>query len=117
MFDGGRAMLQVAKCRSEVKESSIRLEQARQQAELYRIRLKEEAATLYAQLAASCSKRDFCRERLRELTAAHSSGAATTSEWIDASEASAQAECECVQCQCKYIFQLKMIEYYRDGCR
>lgn len=117
VFDGGRSMLQVEKCRSEVKESSIRLEQARQQAELYRIRIKEEAATLYAQLAASISKRDFCRERLRELTAAHRSGAATTSEWIDASEASAQAECECAQCQCKYIFQLKMIEYYRDGCR
>ena len=117
IFNGGKAAAQVARCIAELRESNIRLNQEKQRSQQYRKRLKEEAGSLYAQMSACTAKRDFCRERLREATAGHALGTVTTSEWIDSSEAFSQAECECLQCRCKYLFQLKLIEYYRDGCR
>ena len=117
ILNGGKTSGAIASARAEVESSRLRLQQAREQASLYEERLGSELANLAGQLDAARSRRGFCRERLRECTDRYEAGALPATDWLDAAREASQAECECVQCLCKYLFQLKLIEYYRDGCR
>ena len=117
ILNGGSQYASIARARAELREYELRMRQASEQVSLLQNRLLGECRSLHGQMLASQDKCSYCRERLREATERHASGALSTSEWIEACEASTQAECEYVQCMCKYLYQLKLIEYYRDGCR
>lgn len=113
----GKTAGAIAGAKAEVESSRLRLQQAREQACLYGERLRSECLSLQGQVEASEARCRFCRERLREATERHEAGSLSTSDWLEASREGSQAECDFVQCLCKYLFQLKLIDYYRDGCR
>ena len=117
ILNGGSQYAAVARARAELQQNELRLRQAAEQASLFQSRLSSECHSLREQMLASRAKCDFCRVRLKEATERHSSGTLSTSEWIETLDTCTQAECDYVQCLCKYLYQLKIIEYYRDGCR
>ena len=117
LLTSGKTYGSISGAKAEVESSRLRLRHAREQAELYEERLMSECNALRGQLHAAGARSGFCRERLREAGGRYDAGALTTTEWLDAARESSQAECEYIQCLCKYLFQLKLIEYYRDGCR
>lgn len=117
IFNGGKTSGAMARARAELQENEIRLRQEQEQADLYLNRITGECLSLREQLRCSLAKRELCRERARQASQRHEAGTLTTSEWIDASQADSQAECEYLRCLCKYLFQLKLLEYYGDGCR
>ena len=117
LFDGGKRLSAVARARSELRESEIKLRQARQKAAGYAEGLICQEDLLCRQCEIGREKCRLCRERLLQETARYQEGAITTSQWIDACESLSQSECELAQCICKYLFHLKIMEYYEDECR
>ena len=117
ILNGGKAAAASTRAKAELRENELRLEQALEQASLYQSRLSEECISLREQVNSCRVRCGYCLQRLLEATARHDAGALSTSEWIDAQDAHTGAECDYVQCLCKYLFQLKLIEFYKDGCR
>ena len=115
VFDAGKTLTAVSRARNDLRESEIKLQQARQQDAMYQRDLLEQCTLLKQQCDICGEKCSLCRERMNQVTAEYEAGAITTSQWIDACEALSQSECELVQYMCKYLFQLKIMEYYRDG--
>lgn len=117
IFNGGSGAAAVAKARSDLASERLRLQQAEETARSEFAQMLQQAATLKSQMNTCRLRSELCRERLRTATARYQLGAISTSEWLDACEDLSQSECDLVQCQCKYLFQLKIIDYYRDGCK
>lgn len=116
VFDAGKSLAAVSRARNDLRESEIKLQQARQQDAMYQQDLLEQCTLLKQQCDICGEKCSLCRERMNQATAEYEAGAITTSQWIDACENLSQSECELVQYMCKYLFQVKIMEYYRDGC-
>ncbi len=117
LFDAGKRLTAVARSKCELQESEIKLRQAREKAARYAEDLLEQGNLLCSQCSICREKCRMCRERLSQETARYEEGAITTSQWIDAREALSQSECELAQFVCKYLFHLKIMEYYEDECR
>ena len=117
LFNGGKSAEAISNAKSDLEAARIKLEQARQQAALYREQLDGQCATLHSQTLALKANCALLEERLQTASKEYGLGAISTSEWIDAAEALLQGECDYAQSLCKYLFQIKIMEYYTDECR
>lgn len=117
IFDSGRRLAAIAGARADKRLGEVKLRQASEKAALDREEMLGEYHLLQQLYEISRQKCQLQRKRMAVATAEYELGAMTTSQWIDAGEALAQSECEMVQYMCKYLFQVKIMEYYRDGCR
>ena len=117
LFDSGRRLTAIAGAKADKRLSEVKLRQASEKAALYKADMLEEYHLLLQQCEICRQKCQLQHKRMAVATAEYELGAMTTSQWIDAGEALAESECEMVQYMCKYLFQVKIMEYYRDGCR
>ena len=117
LFGGGKAATAIAIARNDLEAAEIKLNQARQEAAVYQSQLIGQCETLRSQTEATQARVDLLQERLQIASEEYSLGAITTSEWIDADEELLQGSCEHLQTLCKYLFQLKIMEFYIDECR
>ena len=117
LFNGGKTASAISLAKSDLRAAEIRLQQARQEAAVYQSQLIGQCETLRSQTEAARARVGLLRERMKIASEEHSLGAITTAEWIDAAEDLLQGSCEHVQALCKYLFQLKIIDFYIDECR
>ena len=113
----GNPLASVARARSELEAEKLRLRQAEEKACSDFVQVCRMAETLKSQERSCRIKGELCREKFEVATTRYKSGAISASDWLEACEDLAQSECELVQCRCKYLFQLKIIDFYRDGCQ
>ena len=117
LFSGGKAATAIAVARNDLQATEIKLQQARQEASVYQSQLIGQCETLLSQTRAAQARVDLLQERLQIASEEYSLGAITTTDWINAAEELLQGSCEMVQTLCKYLFQLKIMEFYIDECR
>ena len=113
IFDGGNAAAAMARARSELEAEQLKLRQARENAKSEFMQMRQQAATLASQIKVCQAKCRVCRERMRTATARYDCGEISTSSWAEAFEDLSQSECALLQCQCKYLFQIRIIDYYK----
>ncbi len=117
LFNGGKTATAINLAKDDLAAAEIRLKQARQEASAYQSQLIGQCETLRSQTEAALSRVNLLEERMQIASEEYSLGAITTSDWIDAAEELLQGSCEHAQTLCKYLFQLKIIEFYIDECR
>ena len=115
LFNAGKASAAVARARADLRASEARLQQAESEALSDILEAERQGACLGEQLKAAEAAARMSRLRQKYATAEYENGAITTSEWTDACQDRAQSECELVQASCKYLFQLKIMEFFKDG--
>ena len=117
LFNGGKVANAISLTRNDLEAAEIKLRGARQDAAIYQNQLWGQCETLLSQTRAAQARLDLLRERMQIASEEYALGAISTSEWIDASEELLQGGCEYAQTLCKYLFQLKIMEFYIDECR
>ena len=117
IFNGGAQLAAIARARADLEAERLRLRQAEEKAYSEFLQICQQAATLRCQERSCRIRCELCRERFNSSSARYEQGAISTSDYLEACEDLAQSECELAQCRCKYLFQLKIIDYYRDGCQ
>ena len=117
LFGGGKTATSIALAKDDLEAAEIKLRQAIQEASTYQSQLLGQCETLRSQTQAAQARIDLLQERMQIASEEYSLGAITTSEWIDAAEELLQGGCEYAQTLCKYLFQLKIMEFYIDECR
>ena len=115
IFNAGKATAAVANARAELLASRERLRQAEYKAMEEIVQAHQQCHSLRQQMNAAFAATEMSRQRLRCATAEYQAGAITTSEWIDACESLAQSQCNQDQAICRYLFQVKILEFYSDG--
>ena len=117
LFNSGKTATAVSLAKSDLQAAEIKLQQALQEASAYQSQLTGQCKTLSSQTQAAKARVSLLQERMQIASEEYSLGAITTSEWIDAADALLQGGCEYSQTLCKYLFQLKIMEFYIDECR
>lgn len=115
VFDGGRAAAKVAQARAEKELSEIRLRQAEEETFMELEQMQRQCRLLLEQERTFCAREDLCRERMHLCDKEYELGTISSFEWLEASDNLAQSELERIQCRCKYLFQLKLLQFYYDG--
>ena len=115
VFDGGLAAAKVAQARAEKKLSEIRLRQAEEETSMELEQMQRQCRLLLEQERTFCAREELCRERMHLCDKEYELGTISSFEWLEASDNLAQSELERIQCRCKYLFQLKLLQFYYDG--
>ena len=115
LFNAGKTAAAVGNAKAELEASRARLRQAENKARAELVRTRQQCHSLREQANAAAAAAEMSRQRLMCATVEYQAGAITTSQWTDACEDLAKSQCDHAQAICKYLFQLKLLEFYSDG--
>lgn len=114
LFDGGRRAAEVAAAKADLDASRARVRQAEEDALSEWGQMRLQCISLAQQIAAGRAREEFCAKKLASSGRQYELGAISASDWLQAADDLTRSRSELLKCRCKYLFQVKLMELYKE---